>query len=130
MNARYLGLLAAPLLLLPSAVMAQVAGVWRVTGNIEGRSFAVDCTFEPRGPQFGGQCVDLSTGGGKVKPGKVHKLSQGSARGNEVRWTYPTKVMMMSIDIVFAGSIEDDRMSGAITAKGRRGRFSAVRRPV
>lgn len=130
MNARYLGLLAGPLLLLPSAAMAEVAGVWRVTGNIEGKTFAVDCTFEPRGPQLGGQCVDLATGEAKAKPGKVHKLSKGSARGNEVRWTYPTKVMMMSIDIDFAGSIEGDRMSGAITAKGRQGRFSAIRKPV
>lgn len=129
MNARYLGLLAGPLLLLPSAAMAQVGGVWHVTGNIEGKTFAVDCTFEPRGMQVGGQCVDISTDKAKAKPGKVHKLSKGSTQGQEVRWTYPTKVLMMSIDIDFAGSIDGDRMSGSIAAKGRKGRFSAVRKP-
>ncbi|MGC4252369.1 MAG: hypothetical protein QM605_13150 [Sphingobium sp.] len=129
MNVRYLGLLAGPLLLSPSAAMAQVAGAWHVTGNIDGKAFAVDCTFEPRGTQFGGQCVDVSTGDGKAKPGKVHKLSQGTTQGHEVRWTYPTKVLMMSINIDFAGSMEGDRMSGSIAAKGQQGRFSAVRKP-
>ncbi|MFT3965370.1 MAG: hypothetical protein QM690_05765 [Sphingobium sp.] len=128
MNDRYcLGLLVAPLLFLPSSAIAQVAGTWHLTGNIEGKAFAVDCTFEPRGVQLSGQCIDVSTG--EAKTGKVHKLSQGSARGTEIRWTYPTKVLMMSVDIDFTGSIEGDRMSGAIAAKGRQGRFSAVRRP-
>ncbi|MFT3967629.1 MAG: hypothetical protein QM690_17280 [Sphingobium sp.] len=130
MNSRYgLALIAGALLSLPASAMAQVAGTWRLNGNIDGKAFAVDCTFAPRGSQFAGQCVDVSTGETKAKPGKVHKLTQGSVQGNEVRWTYPTKVLMMSVDIDFAGAIEGDRMSGTIAAKGRQGRFSAVRRP-
>lgn len=131
MNIRhFLALPAAAMFFAPVSAMAEVAGTWHLTGDIDGKAFAVDCSFAPTGSQIGGQCVDVSTGQAKAKPGKVHKLTRGSIQGNEVRWTYPTKVLVMSVDIDFAGSIAGDHMSGTITAKGRQGRFSAVRKPI
>lgn len=130
MNIRYYcALLAVPLCLLPIGAMAQTAGRWHVTGDIDGKAFAVDCDFEARGNGLGGQCVDRSTGDTNAKPGKVHRLTKGSIQGREVKWTYQTKVMMMSVDIDFAGTVQEEHMAGTITAKGRRGRFSAVRKP-
>lgn len=126
---QYCALLTVPLFLLPAGAMAQTAGKWHVTGDIDGKVFAVDCDFEARGSGLGGQCVDLSTGDAKAKPGKVHRLTRGSVQGREVKWTYQTKVLMMSVDIDFAGTVQEERMSGTITAKGRQGRFSAVRKP-
>ncbi|MCI4588930.1 hypothetical protein MOK15_02255 [Sphingobium sp. BYY-5] len=115
-------------LLLPMPAMAQVQGTWRVTGVIDGNAFAVDCAFEPQGNQFNGKCTDVLTGD-KGKAGKVHTLTQGNVTGNNVRWTYVTKVMFMSVDINFAGTLSGNHMSGSITAKGRKGSFAAVRNP-
>ena len=129
MKARqYCALLAVPFFLFPAGALAQAAGKWHVTGEIDGKAFAVDCDFQTHGNSLDGQCVDISTGDAKAKPGKVHRLTEGSVQGREVKWTYQTKVLMMAIDIDFAGAVQEERMSGSITAKGRKGKFSAVRR--
>jgi hypothetical protein len=122
----WLGLLA-PALFFPAPAMAEVAGKWRVTGEISGRSFTLDCRFNERGPQLGGECIDVSTGDSNAKPGKSHILSQGSVQGQDVRWSYSTKVMIMSVEIQFAGKSDGKRMTGTVTAKGRQGSFSAIR---
>lgn len=126
-------LLAPALLLVPMTAMAQARvqtptqGDWLVTGQIDGKPFSVDCNFRPQGSRLTGSCTDI--GKDNRKPGKVHLLSQGSINGNSVRWSYPVKVMMMSIDINFSGAITGERMSGTIEAKGRQGQFSATRKP-
>lgn len=112
--------------LIAGPARAEVAGNWRVSGDISGRAFVVDCHFAPKGHDFGGTCVDTATGDAKVA-GKTHVLTQGSATGNAVRWTYPTKVLFMSIDIDFAGTMAGNRIVGNVSAKGRKGTFSAVR---
>lgn len=106
---------------------AEVPGNWRVTGNIDGKAFTVDCRFAPKGQGFGGTCVDAATGDAKVKAGKAHELSQGTVSANHVHWTYPTKVMFMSIDINFDGTLTGNRITGKASAKGREGSFTAVR---
>lgn len=123
-----LGMFVASIALVSSSAMAQVAGPWHVTGDVNGKAFAVDCRFAPDGAQFGGVCVDAATGDAKVKAGNAHKLTQGTLTGNQVRWTYQTSVLFMSVDIAFAGTLEGDRMTGAITAAGRKGAFTAVRK--
>lgn len=119
-----LGIVASALLL-PTSAMAQVAGNWRVTGEVSGKAFTVDCRFEEKSGQLGGVCVDISSGD-KSKPGKNHILSAGSSRGQDVNWTYSTKVMFMSVDIQFAGKLSNGTIAGTVTAKGRQGRFSAT----
>ncbi|HEX7873949.1 MAG TPA: hypothetical protein VF475_13620 [Sphingobium sp.] len=113
---------------LSSTAFADVGGAWRVTGEISGRKFTSDCRFDPRGSQIGGQCVALATGDDKVKPGKLYKLTSGSVTGNQVQWGYPTKVFFMSVDILFAGTLNGDRIGGTISAAGRKGNFTAVRK--
>jgi len=125
-----LGVMAPALLLsAPAAAQAnaQAGGKWRVSGNISGKAFVVDCAFNERGPRLGGVCVDVTTGESKAKPGKSHALTAGEVRGRDVRWTYQTKVMFMSIDIVFTGELDGTRMNGTVSAKGREGTFSAIR---
>lgn len=107
---------------------AEMPGNWHVTGDIDGKAFAVDCKFAPQGKNFGGACVDAATGDAKVKAGKTHVLKQGTVIGNQVHWTYPTKVMFMSIDIDFAGTMSGNRITGKVSAKGREGTFTAVRK--
>lgn len=120
-------LLAPIALSMPAPAMAQAAGNWRVSGDIDGKSFVVTCRFDQRGAQMGGACTDVSTGTGKARQGKIHALSQGSVQGKELRWSYPVKVMLMSVDIDFTGTLMGTGMIGTVTAKGRRGTFSAVR---
>jgi hypothetical protein len=122
----WLGLLA-PALLIPVPAMAQAGGAWRVTGDISGKAFTLDCQFDAQGPKLGGVCVDVSTGESKAKPGKSHVLSQGSVQGQDVRWAYSTKVMMMSVEIAFVGKVNGARMTGTVSAKGRQGTFSAIK---
>jgi hypothetical protein len=107
---------------------APAGGVWIVTGQIDGKPILVECDFCAQGSGLVGSCTDINKGE-KPKPGKVHKLSRGIVSGNTVRWTYPVKVMVMSIDINFEGHITGERMSGTIEAKGRQGQFSATRKP-
>jgi hypothetical protein len=124
-------LLASVMLLAPVSTMAQgqadARGEWLVTGQIDGKPFSANCDFRPQGTRLAGACTDIAKGD-KAKPGKVHTISRGSVSGNSLRWTYPIKVMMMSIDINFSSTITGERMSGTIEAKGREGQFTAVRR--
>lgn len=120
--------LAAGIALASAPAMAEVGGTWHVTGDVDGKPFVIDCKFEPAGSQFGGACVDVASADGKTKGGKVHTLSKGSFNANQVQWTYPVKVMMMSIDIDFAGTMNQNRLAGTVTAKGRKGSFTAIRK--
>lgn len=105
---------------------ADVVGNWRVSGDIAGRAFIVDCRFVPNGHDFGGTCIDAATGDKSVS-GKTHVLSKGTTAGTAVRWSYPTKVFFLSIDINFAGTISGNRIAGTVSAKGNQGTFTAIR---
>lgn len=96
---------------------AQVTGAWHVNGAISGRTFVLDCRFEEKG----GTCRDASAGG------KPHPLTSFSATGSQMRWTFNTRVVLVSITLAFDGRIEGNRMSGTMAAAGRRGTFTAVR---
>ncbi len=113
--------------LLPTSADAQAAGKWRVTGEISGKAFAVDCQFGEKGGRLAGACIDVSSEEGKTKPGKSHVLTRGMVQGQAISWTYSTKVMIMSVDIDFAGKLDGSHMSGTVSAKGREGTFSATR---
>src|SRR3546814_4963973 len=90
---------AATAMLRPTASMAQVSGLWRVSGDIYGKAFVLNCRFVPQGAQLGGICTDVATGDGSKKAGKKHELSAGRVSGNTVTWSYPVKVMFISVDI-------------------------------
>jgi hypothetical protein len=113
--------------LLPTSANAQAAGKWRVTGEISGKAFTVDCQFGEQGGRLAGTCIDVSSEEGKTKPGKSHVLTKGMVQGQTVSWTYATKVMIMSVDINFAGNLDGSHMRGTVSAKGREGTFSATR---
>lgn len=98
---------------------AEPLGAWRVDGAISGRAFQLDCRFEPAG----GVCVDVASNGTRS-----HRLSSLSSSGDQVAWSFTTKVMLMSIAMNFAGRISGNHMSGTARAAGRTGTFTAVRR--
>jgi hypothetical protein len=122
-----LALVSTALLASPAAA-AGVGGNWRVTGAVSDRPFTLDCRFEPRGAGFGGACVEVAGGDSHVQPGKSHTVTDGAVAGSKVSWSYPVSVMMMKLDIGFTGSLDGDRMSGAVATAGRKGAFSAVRK--
>jgi hypothetical protein len=108
---------AVALLAASSSTQAQVAGAWRVNGAIAGRTFLLDCRFGEKG----GACTDGSPGG------KTHPLTSLSVTGSQARWTFATRVVLMSITLAFDGRIQGNQMNGTMSAAGRHGTFSAVR---
>ena len=109
---------AVALLMLGSAVQADAPGAWRVNGAISGRTFTLDCRLI----QGSGLCTDASAGG------KSQPLTSLSEAGNRVNWSFKTRVAFLSITLAFAGQVAGDRMSGTMSAAGRSGTFTAVRR--
>lgn len=117
---RFLALLGAAAALGASVpAQAEATGSWRVDGAISGRTFQLDCRFEGAG----GVCIDAASGGKRV-----HRLTSLSVSGDQVAWSFATKVMLMNIAMNFTGRATGDRMSGTVRAAGRSGSFTAVRR--
>ena len=116
------------LILAASPAAAQGMSQWHLTGEISGESFVVDCRFEPQAHQLGGVCIDTASSYAANKAGKPHVLTRGASDGNRLSWSYDAKVMFFSVGIDFTGVITGDRMTGTITAAGRKGGFTAVRK--
>ncbi len=110
---------AIPVLLFATQASAEVAGAWRVEGAISGRTFQLDCRFEGAG----GTCVDVASGGKRS-----HRVTSLAATGDQVAWSFATKVMLMNVTMNFSGRASGDRMNGSVRAAGRTGSFTAVRR--
>jgi hypothetical protein len=108
---------AVTLVAINSPAQAQAAGAWRVNGAIAGRTFVLDCRFGEKG----GTCTDASPGG------KTHPLTSLSVTGSQARWSFATRVVLMSITLAFDGRIEGNQMNGTMSAAGRHGTFTAVR---
>jgi hypothetical protein len=106
------------LLLSSSASQAGSPNSWRVNGAISGRTFVLDCRLE----QGNGACVDANPGG------KAHPLKSLTASGDRTSWSIQTRHLFVSITLAFSGRIAGDRMSGTMSAAGRSGTFTAVRR--
>lgn len=100
-----------------SSAQAEANGAWRVNGAIAGRTFVLDCQFNGTG----GTCVDTDSK-------RSNLLTSLSTTGDQVAWSFKTKVAIMSVTLNFAGRIAGNRMSGTMRAAGRSGTFNAVRR--
>jgi len=111
-------LIALALLPMATAVQADAGNTWRVNGGISGRTFVLDCKLV----QGTGSCVDAAPGG-KAKP-----LTSLSTSGDRASWSFQTRHLFINITLAFSGRITGDRMSGTISAAGRSGTFTAVRR--
>jgi hypothetical protein len=110
------------------AAGGDAGGDWRVNGAISDRPFTLDCHFEPRGAGFGGVCVEVAGGDSRVRPGTSHAVNDGAVAGSKVSWSYPVSIMMLKLNIAFAGSLDAGHMSGAVTTAGRKGAFTAARK--
>lgn len=108
---------AGALLLAGSSAQAEANGAWRVNGAISGRTFVLDCSFNGAT----GTCVD-------VESKRAHPLTSLSSTGDQVSWSFKTKVAIMSVTLNFAGRVAGNRISGTMRAAGRNGTFNAVRR--
>ena len=106
------------LLISSAAVQAESANSWRVNGAISGRTFVLDCRLE----QGSGTCVDANPGG------KANPLASLTVSGDRTSWSFRTRHLFISITLAFNGRITGDRMSGTMSAAGRSGTFTAVRR--
>jgi len=113
-------------LLLASPAMAGIFGLWRVQGKLSGVAFVLDCHFIPEDPGIGGTCTGAPNGDPKYA-GKVYKLKQGAAEGNQVSWSYPSHFMFLDFQVVYKGTLGGGQMSGTVTAAGRKGDFTATR---
>jgi hypothetical protein len=111
-------LIAIALLTFSAASQAESGNSWRVNGAISGRTFVLDCRLE----QGTGACTDVSAGA-KAKP-----LASLSTAGDRTSWSIRTRHLFMSITLAFNGRVSGDRMSGTMSAAGRSGTFTAVRR--
>lgn len=124
-----LTLVSLALLATPAAAAAGgVDGAWRVNGQVADRPFLLDCRFQPHGEAFSGVCVEVSAGDPRGQAGRSHTVADGVVAGGKVRWSYPVSVMLAKIDIAFSGALDGDHMAGAVTAAGRKGAFTAVRK--
>lgn len=108
---------AAALVLATSSAQAEANGAWRVNGAIAGRTFVLDCQFDGAS----GTCIDTDSK-------KAHPLASLSATGDQVAWSFKTKVAIMSVTLSFAGRVAGNRITGTMRAAGRSGTFNAVRR--
>jgi hypothetical protein len=119
--------LAAALVGFSATASAQAVGAWRVSGEVSGRQFIVDCKFDPQASGFGGSCVDAATGEASAKPGKAHRLSMGAVEGKQIRWVYSASMMFMPMDVAYSGTLDGNRISGTVSVAGRKGSFTALR---
>ena len=111
-----------------SAASADVAGSWHVEGRVATHAFTLNCDFKPDGGRLGGVCVEApGNSDPATKAGKAHPLTAGSVNGADVSWTYPASFLLAKFDIVFAGRMDGDHMTGSINVKGHQGTFTAVR---
>jgi hypothetical protein len=121
--------LALSAVLLPAApAVADVAGPWRVVGDVGGTAFTLDCRFEPHGAALGGVCVEASISDPRIHGGQTHVLTAGGVDGNKVRWAYPASFMIMKFTVSFEGTLDGDRIVGKTAAAGRHGAFTATRK--
>jgi hypothetical protein len=120
-------LAASALVAFSATASAQAVGAWRVSGDISGRQFIVECKFDPQTGGFGGTCVDAATGEASAKPGKAHQLSMGAFDGKQIRWVYSASMMFMPMDVAYVGTLEGNRINGTVSAAGRKGNFTASR---
>jgi len=111
-------LIALALLTCAASVQADSGNTWRVNGAISGRTFVLDCKLV----QGTGSCVDAAPGG-KAKP-----LTSLSTSGDRAIWSFQTRHLFINITLAFNGRITGDHMSGTMSAAGRSGTFTAVRR--
>ena len=118
-------------LLLPLALLVatpahadQLAGNWRVSGAVIGHAFVLDCSFASAG---GGTCTETGTGDKLGHAGKVHVLTRTTLTGNHAGWSYPVSVFLMHFEMTFTGTLTGNQISGAASAAGRQGTFTAIR---
>lgn len=119
-----------PIALPASAAETGPAGNWKVTGDIAGHAFALNCHFEPKAGALAGTCTELAgTDGanGKGSPGKVHVLTKGAVAGSAVSWAYGARALLLSITVSFTGTQDGARITGTTSAAGRGGSFTATR---
>ena len=112
------GIAALALVAIGSGAQAETASLWRVNGAVSGRTFTLDCQLV-RG---GGTCTDATPGG------KTHPLASFADANGQVNWSFKTRVALISVTLAFSGRVSGDRMNGTMTAAGRSGTFTAMRR--
>jgi hypothetical protein len=112
--------IAAGLCVLIAAAPPAMAGSgdgWRVSGTISGRTFLLDCRLE----QPGAACIDASN------RSRSHPLTSLAVSGTSAQWGFTTTVLLAKIAMRFNARIEGNRMSGEVTAAGRKGTFTGIR---
>jgi hypothetical protein len=110
-----LALIAAP------ALAADVAGLWRVDGDVDHKTFTLYCTLRQAGQTVAGVCHD------DTPTGKPHPLITGSLKGDRLDFTYRSNFLVTHFDAIFSGTVTGDHVQGQASAAGRKGTFVARR---
>lgn len=124
----FAGLALLSAILLGSPAAAEVTGSWRITGDLSGHAFALDCRFAPQGAKLGGVCVEAASGDPKVHAGTAHPLTRGAVNGNQASWAYQSSFLLSKFDVSFTGVVDGGRISGTVSAAGRKGEFAGARK--
>ncbi len=118
-----LALLLAGLTAMPA--QASVTGMWRVTGTISGKNFALDCKFQPNGTALGGECAKAPGNGQGA--GKPSAFTTGKISGSAISWSYQAHYMFKTFSMNYTGQLNGNQIQGTVEAAGRQGQFTAVR---
>lgn len=109
----------------PAPSPASVAGVWKVTGDVQGVGIDQVCTFAQDGKKLTGSCKSA----GEEKPLDIN----GEVDDKKVTWMFKTTYNGEAIDVTFKGMLDDPtQFKGDIDVQpfGVGGTFSAKKEEV
>jgi len=110
-----------PLVLLLLAAPPPATGHWIIDGNVDAKPFVLHCDLIQTGESLTGTCHDFTP------TGKAHRVTSGWVRGDKVRFAYQSNYLLLKFDAVYEGALTATTMSGAASAAGKVGTFTARR---
>ena len=91
----------------PDAPTADVAGSWKLMLDFQGQQVPVSLTVDQDGESITGK-LETVLGNGTI--------SEGSAKGRKLSATANTEIQGQTVDLLIAGTVDGDSMSGTISA--------------
>ena len=91
----------------PDADAAVVSGTWELSLDFQGQQVPVTLTLDQNGDKVSGK-IETVLGSGTIEDGAV--------RGKKVTATARTEIQGESIDFLISGSVDDEKMTGTLSA--------------
>ena len=110
---------AAALLALPAVASAQTQK-WKISGDVSGFQYTLNCTLEIAGGKISGPCVS------DQDPAPVQTAGTYTDAGGS-EFAYDVKFQDMPLHVVYKGQQQaDGTVKGTVDASGNSGTFTAV----